>query len=287
MRRQILTFLMLVVLLPAAPLLAEEVAADAAQGAWLGVYMRDADDGGVELLAVVPNGPAFKAGLTAGDVLLEFHGRRVADVTSIERFLLESRSGQQVPVVALRDGKAIERSLLLVGRPAGKLLFRLSAAPKVEAPARITVRRPRTGWVTVDVTPDLRQHFGAPPDHGVLVSGLNDGGQAGEIGILVGDIITQIDDAPVQSARQVEFAVNRARSEPLTLHVVRDGQVERFEFPPNRGAEPSPPMAPRPAEASDALLEQAIRSEMNRVRRRLEELESQLEALRQRTPDSR
>jgi len=286
MRRQIF-ILLLALLLPAAPLPAEEAEPDAGQGAWLGVYLRDADDGGVELLAVVPNGPAFKAGLSAGDVLLEFRGRRVIDMASIERLLRASQSGQRVPFVAIRDGKAIERSLHLVGRPAGKLPFPLAAAPKAEAPTRFNVRRPRTGWVTVDVTPDLRRHFGAPPDRGVLVSGLNDGGQAGEIGILVGDIITQIDDAPAQSARQVELAVSRDRSEPLTLRVVRDGRVERFELPPNRVAEPAPPRPPRPVVASDAQLEQAIRSEMKRVRRRLQELESQLEVLRQRAPESR
>ena len=59
--------------------------------------------GGVRLQDV-PAGPARKAGLRAGDVIVEFNGRRVSDPTDLIALIRKFPAGAQVPVVYSRDG---------------------------------------------------------------------------------------------------------------------------------------------------------------------------------------
>jgi S1-C subfamily serine protease len=58
----------------------------------------------------------------------------------------------------------------------------------------------REGWIgteTIDLPPSLREHFGAPDDAGVMVSRVFEGSPAESAGILVGDVIFEIDGEPV------------------------------------------------------------------------------------------
>jgi putative serine protease PepD len=59
--------------------------------------------GGVRLEAV-PAGPAKDAGLRAGDVIIEFNGRRVSDSTDLIAFIRKFPAGAKVPVSFTRDG---------------------------------------------------------------------------------------------------------------------------------------------------------------------------------------
>ena len=50
-----------------------------ASRSWLGVWLEDAVDGGVQIIEVVPNGPAAKAGLASGDLVIRIGSKDVAD----------------------------------------------------------------------------------------------------------------------------------------------------------------------------------------------------------------
>ena len=54
---------------------------------------------------VFPNGPAFKGGLQRGDVIVEFGGQPVEDVSELPRLVAAVPPGETVDVVILRDGK--------------------------------------------------------------------------------------------------------------------------------------------------------------------------------------
>lgn len=83
------------------------------------------------------------------------------------------------------------------------------------------------GFLGVQVqsmTPELRVHFGAPEEEGVLVSRVEDGGPAAGAGVLVGDIITAVDGETVENASSIVSAV-RSKKEGDTVRVElwRDG----------------------------------------------------------------
>jgi len=60
---------------------------------------------------IVPNGPAARAELQAGDILLEFDGEPVSGVDHLHRLLTAERAQTDIPVRLLRRGKLIERKI--------------------------------------------------------------------------------------------------------------------------------------------------------------------------------
>ncbi|MEA2304715.1 MAG: hypothetical protein QOH43_1995 [Solirubrobacteraceae bacterium] len=68
----------------------------------------------VEVVEVMAESPAARAGLRAGDLLLEADGRRLAGVQDVQRLMEEEVIGTQVRLVLLRDG--LERRLTVVPR---------------------------------------------------------------------------------------------------------------------------------------------------------------------------
>src|SRR5204863_4895709 len=59
------------------------------------------------------------------------------------------------------------------------------------------------GVSVVDLTPELREFFGASKDSGVLVSSVADHGPAAKAGVRVGDVITSVDGKAVASLRDL------------------------------------------------------------------------------------
>ena len=65
------------------------------------------------------------------------------------------------------------------------------------------VIRPRMGVVIQDVTPATAIERDLAVDEGVLIVGVNPGGPADDAGLLVGDVIVQIDDTPVATTTEL------------------------------------------------------------------------------------
>jgi S1-C subfamily serine protease len=68
---------------------------------------------GERLTGITPGSPADKGGLKAGDVVVEFGGVRVTDLTSYSQALYAHKPGDVVPVVVLRDGQRLTLSVTL------------------------------------------------------------------------------------------------------------------------------------------------------------------------------
>src|SRR5215475_13923485 len=65
------------------------------------------------------------------------------------------------------------------------------------------VRRGYLGTALMDLTPELRTHFGVPEEAGVMVSRVESGSPAEKAGLKVGDILTRVDGAAVKSSWDV------------------------------------------------------------------------------------
>ncbi|MEZ5331631.1 MAG: PDZ domain-containing protein [Thermoanaerobaculia bacterium] len=86
------------------------------------------------------------------------------------------------------------------------------------------------GVRTVDLTPELREHLGAPRDRGVLVSSVVDDGPAQRAGVEVGDIVTRVGDAAVDSTLALVHAISgHGGGEPTSVEAWRDGEVLQID----------------------------------------------------------
>ncbi len=157
-----------------------------------------------------------------------------------------------------------------------------------------------SGYIGVNplrMTPELRQHFGAPKEAGVLVATVEKDGPAAKAGLKVGDIVTSVDGDKVDSVRDLVRSVRRKKDgETIQIDVIRDrapksltvtvaarkaeemrlgelpGRMRRFRFdhmvPP---VPPVPPIAPLPPDFD-------LQDRLDRLEKRLKELESRVPA---------
>ncbi len=71
---------------------------------------------------------------------------------------------------------------------------------------------------------DLRTHFGAPENAGVLIASVVDKSAAAAAGIQVGDVLTHLAGEPIDSHLSLKAAVQHNAGEPSSITVVRDGK---------------------------------------------------------------
>jgi len=74
-------------------------------------------DEGVYVYEVVSGGPAAKAGLREGDVILEFDGRKVNDAGSLIAYLAEKSPGAKVVIKFQRQSQTREVEVVLGEAP--------------------------------------------------------------------------------------------------------------------------------------------------------------------------
>jgi hypothetical protein len=86
------------------------------------------------------------------------------------------------------------------------------------------------------MTPELRAHYGAPREAGVLVAGVESGSAAEKAGVRAGDIITRAGGDPVDTAADVARAVRRAKTgDSLELEISRDRAATRVTVKVEKG----------------------------------------------------
>jgi membrane-associated protease RseP (regulator of RpoE activity) len=93
-----------------------------------------------------------------------------------------------------------------------------------------SVKKVPCGYLGVgllDLTPELRAHFGVPEDAGVLISKVAAGSPAEKAGIKVGDILTGLDGKPAASSFDVRHRVRSAEEgAQSTVEIWRSGKVQ-------------------------------------------------------------
>ncbi|MCP4204784.1 MAG: PDZ domain-containing protein [bacterium] len=133
----------------------------------------------------------------------------------------EAKKKRIIRVISASDGSPVElenedRVLIMDERRI--------AAPHVIA--GLSHRRGYLGVRMVELTPELRRHFGTPEEAGVLISSVVDGSPAAQAGLKVGDILTAIGGESVASPREVAKRVFEHTGESITtLEIWRDGAV--------------------------------------------------------------
>jgi predicted metalloprotease with PDZ domain len=260
---------------------------------WLGVLIDDQSlDGGVQLIAIVPGGPAAIGGLHRGDVLLEADGRGLDRTEDLERVLSLLDPGDRIRLKVLRAGRALDRSIELGPRPTstwGLVPPRppeplLPRPPKLPAVPEAPTLAAEYGFTVADVTPDLRAYYGAPEEVGVLVTEVRPGRAAHRAGLRVGDVLVELGTVGVRQAADVDdlLLVGSGSDEVVEARVVRNSRwtVARLDVPtvsPRVTA-----ISPVSVDAGDfEMLERSIEHEIERLKRRLRELEGKLEQLRE------
>ena len=75
---------------------------------------------GLLVMHVEPNGPASKAGVMLGDLIIDFHGKVIEDISTLEETLARLRAGEQAKLTVIRAGEKRELIGIVGDRPIRK-----------------------------------------------------------------------------------------------------------------------------------------------------------------------
>ena len=187
---------------------------------WLGVQIQAVTDGIAEALGleepagalvagVVKDGPAGKAQIKAGDVILEFNDEKVPEMRALPGMVADTEVDKKVDVVIWRDKKKKSLSVAV-----GELKDNTQVAAH-------TGGNESSGTTTIDdlglsvsaVTQGMREHYKLGDDaKGVVVIDVKGEGPAAEKGVRPGDVIVQVSQEEVTKPTQIVNKVEEAKS---------------------------------------------------------------------------
>jgi serine protease DegQ len=72
---------------------------------------------GLVVVHVEPGGPADRAGMLLGDILVELQGKPLEGIESVQQILSSAKIGEKVPVTVLRGGSPTQLNVMLDDRP--------------------------------------------------------------------------------------------------------------------------------------------------------------------------
>jgi len=177
-----------------------------------GFQLGDAQ-GGALVASAAPDSPAARAGLKAGDLIVEYDGRKVARADELPRAVAATPVGRAVRIGVLRDGKLVALNVT-VGRLAEAADARASAAP---------ARTGSLGLAVEPLAPEKARELGLASG-GVVVRAVEDDSPASTAGIQPGDVIAEVDRHPVTGVEDLRRAVARhPKGSPALMLIHRDG----------------------------------------------------------------
>ncbi|MBU6474448.1 MAG: DegQ family serine endoprotease [Alphaproteobacteria bacterium] len=164
---------------------------------------------------VVKGGPADRAGIRRGDVILAINGKQVQDPEALKFRLGTVPIGSAIALEISRAGKIIN-----VTMPA-------EPAPAVPPADKTLVggHNPFAGAEVANISPALLQEMGQlGAASGVVVYQVQ-GGTAAIIGLRKGDVIANVNGTDVVSVTQLKALLARAKTTEWQVRILRGGQA--------------------------------------------------------------
>ncbi len=204
---------------------------------YIGVQIRSVDEviaksmklesvAGVLVDNVLPDGAAAKAGLEAGDVILELDGMSVNTSNELQSRVVQHRAGESVKLKIWRDGKVINKSVTLQPRDKDKLA---ADAKKGNAPgeemdedSNKPVTFKQLGFTVGSLTEKAKKDNEV--ENGVLITKVDQYSEAAERGLFPNAVIMKADKQSVQTPAQLKKAMDAKRGDVIRLQLkTKDG----------------------------------------------------------------
>lgn len=170
---------------------------------------------GVVVSGVTEQGPAQKAGLQAGDIVLSFNRQPIDNTKNLSRLIAETKIGTPAPIEIWRSG---QKQTLTVPIELMPEETPLSAAKETASDAAETPDNGESlniiGFTVKEISPELAERYKlAPSTSGVVVTDILPNSDASRKGIKIGDIIVKIDKRNIIGESVFHEYVNDARRE--------------------------------------------------------------------------
>jgi len=180
---------------------------------------------GVIVNSVSPGGPADKAGIKTGDVILQFNGKDVNDANELRNQVAANAPGTEVTLTISRNGNQQQIKVNL-----GTLTPQSAQAAQGQGNGEQDAGK--LGITVEPLTPDIAQQLGLRRGaQGLVVDSVDPSGAAAQGGIEQGDVIQEVNRQPVKSASDLQQALQQSGNRPPLLLINRGGQTVFIPVP--------------------------------------------------------
>ncbi|MCX8123469.1 MAG: Do family serine endopeptidase [Spirochaetes bacterium] len=195
---------------------------------WLGVYIQNITpeiaknfkfEGrkGVLVADIMKDSPAKKAKIEIGDIIISVNGAEVSDINQLRRYVAGLKPGSNAKVKIYRAGKELELDVLIAELPA-------QAQITEEKAEDIDTIGMRVG----DITEENAYKFRITDTTGVIVLEIKEQSPAYEAGMMVGDIIKEIENTPVENVDKYNELLKQYEKKETLLLLVKRGGIHKF-----------------------------------------------------------
>jgi serine protease Do len=186
----------------------------------LAAGLRLAQDWGAVLADVTPAGPADKAGLQVGDIVLSLNGRTIVNARQLDVNLYRYTVGQKIQLQILRGGQKLTYPVSVEERESDPERFADMVDPDKNMVRQLGILGIDVDKRVVQMLPDLRKQYG------VVVAARSGDSQYGGDSLALGDVIYAVNGGPVTGVQALRAALDALHEgDPLVLQVERDGRL--------------------------------------------------------------
>jgi serine protease Do len=173
--------------------------------------------GGALIGDVTANGPAAKAGLQRGDVILQLNGQPISGPQDLSVHIAEMAPGSVAHLQVFRNGQEKTMDVTLGEYPEKGAA---KNAPGGEGPQAVALK----GVQVQNLTPEIARQLNLPPSTtGVIVSEVDPNSAAAEAGLQRGDVIQEVNHKPVHNMEEYQAAIAGAGNQSVLLLVSHGG----------------------------------------------------------------
>ncbi|WP_145008015.1 DegQ family serine endoprotease [Pseudomonas oryzihabitans] len=200
---------------------------------WLGVVIQEVDKdlaesfgldrpAGALVAQTLDDGPAAKSGIKVGDVILSVNGQKIEESADLPHLIGNLKPGAKADMEIIREGKRQNLSVTVGDMPKDDQAASGGERGSDRASNRL-------GIAVADLTTEQKKTLDL--QGGVVINKLSGDGPAAAIGLRPGDVITHLNNQPIESAtafEKITSALPAGRS--ISMRVVRDGRASFITF---------------------------------------------------------
>ncbi|MDD2309719.1 MAG: DegQ family serine endoprotease [Desulfuromonadaceae bacterium] len=189
---------------------------------WLGVSIQQvtpdlaksfglSGEKGALISGIIPGSPAEKGGLKAGDIIMDFDGKKIQEMNELSRMVAAAPVGKKVALTVMRDGK--EKKVTVV-------IERLKESGADNGEEAI---QDKLGLTVKELNKELAERFQLKETTGVVVTDLKSDGAAQGAGIAEGDVIKEINGKTIDTLKEYEKAVAAQKKGDIIRFLLKRG----------------------------------------------------------------
>ena len=179
---------------------------------------------GALVATIIPDSPAEKSGIKAGDIILQFNNKEVTEMRKLPRLVAEAEVNKKSKIVIWRNEKEITLDVLIAE------LKEDQTASKEKKSKKKVVQEGEVkelGIKLVNLNEEVRVRQNIPDEiYGLLVLDVTQNSEAERKGIRPGDIIQEVNQVPVNKVSELKEIIKKASNKKGVLLLVnRQGNI--------------------------------------------------------------